>query len=331
MNKKGDIQIFSTWNGKTEIQVKLENETVWLNSYQMSDIFWIDRSTIEKHIKNIYISWELKEEWTCAKNAQVQIEWKRKVTRIKNFYNLDLILSVWYRVNSKEATQFRIWSSNILKEYLIKGYSINGTRLQETWLEELNNSINLIHNALNSWDLSKDEALGLLDIITNYTNSWVLLQKYDENNLSEEWNTEVLNYKLEAQEAYSAILQLKNDLVNKWEATDLFAKKKADNTIEWIFWNIYQTFDWVDLYQSIEEKAAHLLYFIIKDHPFADGNKRSWAFTFILFLSKNNILLDDSWNKKINDRALVAITLLIASSDPKDKELMIKLVINLIN
>jgi len=214
---------------------------------------------------------------------------------------------------------------------LIQGYSINETRIKETWLKELNNSINLIHNALHSWDLSKDEALWLLDIITNYTNSWVLLQKYDENNLENKWNTEKLNYKLEAEEAFNSIIELKNDLLIKWEATDLFAKKKSENTFEWIFWNIYQTFDSIDLYPSIEVKAAHLLYFIIKDLPFADGNKRSWAFTFILFLSKNNILLDGSWNKKINDRALVAITLLIASSDPKEKELMIKLVVNLIN
>jgi hypothetical protein len=172
---------------------------------------------------------------------------------------------VWYRVNSKEATQFRIWSSNILKEYLIKGYSINENRLNETGLTELNNSISLIKNALWSWDLSKDEALGLLDIITNYTNSWVLLKKYDENDLSDKWNTQKLNYKLEAREAYNAILQLKDDLLKKWEATDLFAKVKWDDHLEWIFWNIYQTFDKLDLYESIEEKAAHLLYFMIKD------------------------------------------------------------------
>ncbi len=331
MDKKGDIQIFNSNNKWTEIKVKLENNTVWLSLNQLTELFWRDKSVISRHIKNIYKDWELNEEQTVAKNATVQKEGNKTVSREITFYNLDLILSVWYRVNSKEATQFRIWSSNILKEYLIKGYSINENRLNETGLTELNNSISLIKNALWSWDLSKDEALGLLDIITNYTNSWVLLQKYDENDLSDKWNTQKLNYKLEAREAYNAILQLKDDLLKKWEATELFAKVKWDNHLEWIFWNIYQTFDKLDLYESIEEKAAHLLYFMIKDHPFADGNKRSWAFIFILFLSKNNILLDTSWNKKINDRALVAITLLIASSDPKDKELMIKLVVNLIN
>lgn len=328
MVNKGEIQIFSSNNNWTEIQVKLENNTVWLNLNQLVKLFGRDKSVISRHIKNIFKDWELREEWVVAKNATTAEDWK--IYQV-SYYNLDLILSVWYRVNSKEATQFRIWSTNILKDYLIQWYSINETRLKETWLDELNNSINLIQNALHSWDLSKDEALGLLDIITNYTNSWVLLQKYDENNLSEDGKTEILNYKLESQEAYRSILELKKDLFNKSEATELFAKKKMDNTFEWIFWSIYQTFDWIDLYQSIEEKAAHLLYFIIKDHPFVDGNKRSWAFTFILFLSKNNILLDNSWNKKINDRALVAITLLIAWSNPKDKELMIKLVINLIN
>lgn len=328
MVNKGEIQIFSSNNNWAEIQVKLENNTVWLNLNQLVKLFGRDKSVISRHIKNIFKDWELREEWVVAKNATTAEDWK--IYQV-SYYNLDLILSVWYRVNSKEATQFRIWSTNILKDYLIQWYSINETRLKETWLDELNNSINLIQNALHSWDLSKDEALGLLDIITNYTNSWVLLQKYDENNLSEDGKTEILNYKLESQEAYRSILELKKDLFNKSEATELFAKKKTDNTFEWIFWSIYQTFDWIDLYQSIEEKAAHLLYFIIKDHPFVDGNKRSWAFTFILFLSKNNILLDDSWNKKINDRALVAITLLIAWSNPKDKELMIKLVINLIN
>ena len=328
MENKGEIQIFSSNNNWTEIQVKLENNTVWLNLSQLTELFWRDKSVISRHIKNIFKDWELSEEAVVAKNATTAEDGK---TYQVSYYNLDLILSVWYRVNSKEATQFRIWSSNILKDYLIQWYSINETRLKETWLKELHNSINLIHNALNTWDLSKDEALWLLDIIKNYTNSWVLLQKYDENNLENKGNTEKLNYKLEAKEAFNSIIELKNDLLIKWEATDLFAKKKSEDTFEWIFWNIYQTFDGIDLYQSIEEKAAHLLYFIIKDHPFADGNKRSWAFTFILFLSKNNILLDNSWNKKINDRALVAITLLIASSDPKDKELMIKLVINLIN
>jgi prophage maintenance system killer protein len=296
-----------------------------LNQKDMTSLFWRDQTVISRHLRNVFKEGELEEKSNMQKMHVANSD------KPVSFYNLDVIISIGYRVKSKEWTNFRIWANKILKEYLIKGYSVNENRLKETWLTELNNSISLIKNALWSWNLSKDEALGLLDIITNYTNSWVLLQKYDENDLSDIWNTDKLNYKLEAKEAYSAILQLKNELINKWEATELFAKIKSDNHLEGIFWNIYQTFDWLDLYESIEVKAAHLLYFMIKDHPFTDGNKRSWAFIFILFLSKNNILIDTEWNKKINDRALVAITLLIASSDPKDKELMIKLVVNLIN
>ena len=242
-----------------------------------------------------------------------------------------MIISVWYRVNSKQATNFRIWATWILKEYLIKGYSINNNRLQEKWYKELEQTLNLFKNTLNTWNLSQDETLWLLDIITNYTNTWLLLQNYDENNLIQSWNTEKLDYKLEANEAFQSLMELKENLLNKKEATDLFAKPFEKDWLKGIFWNIYQTFWWVYLYNSVEEKAANLLYFIVKDHPFSDGNKRSWAFLFILFLAKNHILFDKNWDKKINDRALVAITLLIAESNPKDKNVMVKLLVNLIN
>lgn len=328
---RGEIQIFQTSEWKTEVQVIVENETIWINSKQIGEIFWKDRSTIERHIKNIYSTWELDEKWTCAKNAQVQNEWDRKVIRDKKLYNLDMILSVWYRVNSSKATKFRIWANNILKEYLIKGYSINQNRLQEKWLKELENTMSLIKKSLNSWDLSKDEALGLLDIITNYTNSWLLLQNYDEDKLDKHWKTKKLNYKLDSKEAYESIIELKQNLIHKKEASNLFASLRDREWLQSIFWNLYQTFWWNELYETTEEKAAHLLYFVIKDHPFFDGNKRSWAFLFILFLAKNNILFDTEWNKKINDRALVAITLLIAESNPKDKDIMVELLINLIN
>lgn len=248
-----------------------------------------------------------------------------------SFYNLDIIISVWYRVKSNEWTQFRIWANKILKDYLIKWYSINQKKLQEKWYKELENTLDLFKKTLKSWDLTHDEALWLIDIITNYTNTWLLLQNYDENNLKNVWKTKNLDYKLEAIEAIQSLTELKKNLINKKEATNLFANPIQKDWLKWIFWNIYQTFWWKDLYNSVEEKAANLLYFIVKDHPFSDWNKRSWAFLFILFLAKNHILFDTNWDKKINDRALVAITLLIAESNPKDKELMVKLLINLIN
>jgi len=328
---KGDIKIYKakTWN--TEIQVKLDNETVWLNQDQIAVIFWVNRPAITKHINNILKSWELSEKETSSILEHVQKEWKKQVKRKIKYYNLDMIISVWYRINSKQATDFRIWATSILKDYLVKWYSINQKRLQERWYKELEQTLDLFKKTLKSWNLSQDEALGLLDIITNYTNTWLLLQNYDEDKLKEVWNTKNLDYKLESKEAFDSLMELKQNLINKNEATNLFANPREKNILQWIFWNIYQTFWWIDLYNSVEEKAANLLYFIVKDHPFSDGNKRSWAFLFILFLAKNHILFDENWNKKINDRALVAITLLIAESNPKDKELMVKLLINLIN
>ncbi len=331
MLNKWEIKIYESKNWTVDVHVNFDDETVWLNSYQIASIFWKDRTTIQRHIKNIYSSWELDEESTCAKSAQVQNEWSRKIKRNINLYNLDLILAVWYRTNSKSASNFRKWASNIIKNYLIKWYSINQKRLQEKWYQELEKTLDLFKQTLNSWELSKNEALWLIDIITNYTNTWLLLQNYDEDNLIDEWKTKNLDYKLEAKEAFENLLELKENLKSKNEATDLFANPRENDWLKGIFWNIYQTFWWNDLYPSVELKAANLLYFIVKDHPFSDWNKRSAAFLFILFLAKNHILFDDKWNKKINDRALVAITLLIAESNPKDKEIMIKLLVNLIN
>jgi len=330
-NKK--IQIYRNKSGDTELRVNIENETVWLDSYQIAEIFWKDRTTIQRHIKNIYSTWELIEKETCAKNAHVQKEWSKNVKREKINYNLDMIISVWYKVNSKEATQFRIWATSVLKDHIVQWYSINEKRLKqrEKWLEELEWTLWIIKKAISSWNLSQDEALGLLDIISDYTNSWLLLQRYDEDELIEQGKTKKLDYKLEAEEAYKAILELKKNLMEKHEATDLFANLREFDGLQGIFGNIYQTFDKKELYLSTEEKAAHLLYFIVKDHPFSDGNKRSGAFLFILFLAQNRLLFDENKNKKIDERSLVAITLLIAESHPKDKELMTRLVVNLIN
>mgnify|MGYP003403578634 CR=1 FL=1 len=322
---KGEIQIYKASSWHTEIQVKLENETVWLSQADIQLLFWRDQSVISRHINNIFKEKELDKESTMQKMHIANSD------KPVFFYNLDVIISVWYRVKSLEWTQFRIWANNILKEYLIKWYAVNQKRLEEKWYKELENTLNLFKNTLKSWNLSQDEAIWLLDIITNYTNTWLLLQNYDENNLLDSWKTKNLDYKLESDEALQSLMELKWNLISKNEATDLFAKQRENEVLKWIFWNIYQTFWWLDLYNSVEEKAANLLYFIVKDHPFFDWNKRSWAFLFILFLAKNHILFDNNGNKKINDRALVAITLLIAESNPKDKEIMVKLLINLIN
>lgn len=248
------------------------------------------------------------------------------------FYNLDVIISVGYRVKSTEGTRFRIWANKILKDYLVQGYLLNEKRLaqKEKGYIELEQAMNLVRKAITTGDISSGEALGLLDIITGYTTSWLLLQKYDEKSLPEIGQGRRLLYKLEADEAYRAIIELKKNLMIKHEATELFAHLREVDGLKGIFGNIYQTYDGNELYPTLESKAAHLLYFIIKDHPFTDGNKRSAAFIFILFLAKNKILFDEKHKRKINDRALVAITLLIAESNPKDKEVMIQVVMNLI-
>lgn len=296
----------------------------------MSELFETSTDNIWLHLKNIFNEWELQENTTTEVFSVVQNEWNRRVKRNIKMYNFDAIISVGYRITSKKATEFRIWATNILKNYLTKGFVINKNRLQQKWLDELQKTLEIFQKTLSNQNLRGEEATGLLEIITKYTNSWLLLQKYDENSLVEKGNTNGINYKLEAKEAYESLLELKNDLKNKNQATEFFANPRENNVLEWIFGNIYQTFDSAELYTTIEEKAANLLYFIVKNHPFLDGNKRSGAFLFILFLAKNNILFDENNERKINDRALVAITLLIAESNPKDKEIMVKLVINLI-
>lgn len=325
---KGEIKIFQWKNWEIQFKWDYSHNTIWANLNQVAELFWKNKSTISRHIKNIFKTWELSQEQVVAFFATTASDGK---TYQMEYFNLDVIISVWYKVNSKQATQFRIWSNRIIKEYLVKWYSINKPRLEEKGLKELEQTMSIFKNTLWSLSLWQDEALGLLDIITKYTNSWILLQNYDEDNLSVEWNTKWVNYKLEAKEAFQSLSELKADLMNKKQATDLFAKNREEGTLWGIFWNIYQTYWWEDLYTSIEEKAANLLYFLVKDHPFYDGNKRSGAFLFILFLAKNKILFGEDWERKINDRALVAITLLIAESNPKDKENMVKLVLNLIN
>ncbi len=326
-----EVLLYQWDNGEIVLKKDSENITIWANQKQIADIFWVDSDTISYHFKNIFHDGELDKNATTEESSVVQKEWKRDIRRKIVFYNLDAIISVGYRINSKQATQFRIWATSILRDYITKGYALNQKRLQEKGYTELESAINLVKKAINSWDISKDEALWLLDIVTSYTNTWLLLQKYDEDDLVREGKTKELRYKLDAKEAAQALWELKKDLQAKQEATELFARLREDSWLQGIFWNIYQTYAGQELYPSIEQKAAHLLYFIIKDRPFVDGNKRSGAFLFILFLAKNNLLFDTQGQRKINDRALVAITLLIAESKPKDKEMMTTLVLNLIH
>ncbi len=336
MNQKTlPIQIYETPEGEVQLKIFFdpEKETIWMNLNQIAHLFDRDKSVISRHLKNIFKTGELDEKVVVAffaTTTQHGFASGKTQTKMVKYYNLDVILSVGYRVNSKRATRFRQRATKVLKQYLIKGYVINQQRLNQQRLQELENVISIIKKTISLDDLSKDELKWILEIITKYTQTWVALAKYDEWEIKGEGKTTQLQFKLETQNALQAIKKLKESLIKQWQAWEGFWQLRDKAWLENIFANIYQTFGWKEVYPTIEQKAANLLYMIIKNHPFVDGNKRIGAFLFILFLQKNNILHDDTGQIKINDRALTAITLLIAISDPQDKDKMVNLVIELI-
>ncbi len=324
-SRKNSIIIYKTAKGP-ELEVRLKEETVWLDAHQIAALFGIDRTGIVRHISNVYKTGELNRYSTCAKIAQVAKDGK---IRDMDIYNLDMILSVGYRVNSKQATQFRIWATNTLKDYLIKGYVINEKQLSSAKekLQELQSVISFLQEK-SKHELLAGQEQEILNLLANYSKTLTLLEQYDKDKLA------VLkkgrgNFVLKYEEAKKVIVALKNDLIVKKEAGDIFGQE-YEGKLQGIIGCIYQTFGGKELYSSLEEKAAHLLYFIIKDHPLVDGNKRTASFLFVYFLDKNNFLYRESGEKKINDNALVALALLIAISDPKDKETMIKIITNLL-
>ncbi len=323
MDTKNKIIIYTSPDNQTEVTIKIQDETVWLTLNQIAEFFGRDKSVISRHFRSIFSSGELSQEQTVAKNATVQIEGKKEVIRQIEYYNLDAIISVGYRVNSTRATQFRQWATARLKEYLVQGYSINQKRL-----DELQKTIQIISEK-SKGDLSLIEARRFLEIISTYTESFILLNQYDAGSLEIEGSPDI-TYIIEYSEAHTVIGELRSKLMEQWEASDLFGNEK-DQSFTGILSSIIATFDGAYLYPTIEEQAAHLLYFIIKDHPFSDGNKRIGAFLFVWFLEKNRHRFRRNGDVKINESGLVSLALLIAQSDPKEKEMMIRLVINLIN
>lgn len=325
------IEIYQDKDKQTQIEVRFEEDTVWLTQYQLAELFSTDRTSLSKHLRNIFKTKELDQKQTCAKFAQVQKEGGKTVKREILHYNLDAIISVGYRINSKRGTQFRQWATQRLKDHLVKGYTLNEKRLQQVLqnMQQLEQAVKLIQQSGNSGQLSEVEARGLLDIITNYTHSFILLNQFDSNSLPGEKLNENITYEIEYNEAIKAITELKKQLMKKKEASGLFGNER-DHGFESALNSVVQTFGGEYLYKSIEEQAAHLLYFVIKNHPFTDGNKRIGAFLFVWFLEKNRHRFKKSGEVKINDNALVALALLLAQSNPDDKEIMIRLVINLI-
>ncbi len=323
--QNSEIKIYQTSEGKTTIDVKLEKETVWLNLNQISVLFERDKSVISRHINNVFKEQELERHSVVANFATTAKDGK---TYKVDFFNLDVIISVGYRIKSKRGTQFRIWANQLLKDYLIKGYALNQEKLkkQSEQLNELQQTIKILGNALEYKELSNDESRGLIKIISDYSYALEILDQYDYRSLKIENISCKEIYHLNYEEAINKISLAKQIYGN----SDLFGHEK-DNSFRSSVSTIYQTFGGVDLYPSIEEKAANLLYFIIKNHSFSDGNKRIAAFLFLYFLEKNKLLFTQTGQKRIADNALVALTLMIAISKPEEKDTMIKVIVNLIN
>lgn len=318
------IVIYQTEDGKTQLDVKLENETVWLTQAQLVQLFDSSKANVSEHIKHIYEDGELAADSTVRKFRTVQTEGKRQVGRNVTYYNLDLIISLGYRVNTKRGIQFRQWATSVLKDYLIKGYAIN-QRIREENYRQMVQLVRSMARTVKLQDLSKEVRNALLDVVVDYTFALDRLDDYDYQRLSiPESSTEE---KFHA--TYEGAMKVLAELREKFGGSGLFANQK-DDSFKSSIGQIYQTFGGQDLYPTVEEKAAMLLYLVTKNHSFSDGNKRIAATLFLWFMNENGILYDDMHNKRIDDATLVALTLLIAESRPEEKDTMIKVVVNLI-
>jgi hypothetical protein len=327
MNNQNPIEIYQAQDGTTQVEVRFENDTVWLSQVQMAMLFGKDIRTINEHITNIFDDEELEKESTIRKFRIVRQEGKRQVNREIEHYDLDMIISVGYRVKSKQGISFRRWATARLKEYLTQGYTINQKRLQQN-AHELEQALALIQKTANSSELTLESGRGLVDIVSRYTHTFLWLQQYDEGLLTEPQIQQGGTLPTYA-EACSALAELKSQLMAKGEASELFGRER-DNGLSAILGNLDQSVFGEPAYPSIEAKAAHLLYFVVKNHPFSDGNKRSGAFLFVDFLHRNGRLFDHNGHPVINDTGLAALTLLVAESDPKQKETLIRLIMHML-
>lgn len=327
MNHQNPIEIYQAQDGTTQVEVRFENDTVWLSQAQMAMLFGKDIRTINEHITNIFDDEELEKESTIRKFRIVRQEGKRQVNREIEHYDLDMIISIGYRVKSKQGISFRRWATARLKEYLTQGYTINQKRLQQN-AHELEQALALIQKTANSSELTLESGRGLVDIVSRYTHTFLWLQQYDEGLLTEPQTQQGGTLPTYA-EACSALAELKSQLMAKGEASDLFGRER-DNGLSAILGNLDQSVFGEPAYPSIEAKAAHLLYFVVKNHPFSDGNKRSGAFLFVDFLHRNGRLLDHYGLPIINDTGLAALTLLVAESNPKQKETLIRLIMHML-
>lgn len=327
MNFSNYIEIYQSDDGQTQIELRLEKDTLWLSQTQMAELFERDSDTIGLHLRNIYKEGELEKVSTTEDSSVVRKEGKRQVRRNVQLYNLDAAISVGYRVNSKKGTQFRIWATQRLREFLVQGYTVNQQRFEQN-AAELEQALALIKKAAQSPELGTVEGHGLIEIISRYTQTFLWLQRYDEGMLDDPEGHP--GGVLPAPDvAMRDLGELKQQLMERGEATELFAHPRDDG-LQGIFGNLNQSIFGEPAYPTIESKAAHLLYFVVKNHPFSDGNKRSGAFLFVDFLHRNGRLLNVQGEAVINDTGLAAITLLVAESDPKQKETLIRLIMNML-
>ena len=316
----GEILLYQSEDGQASLDVHLKDETVWLSQARMAELFQRDQSVISRHVNNVFKEGELPRQGNMQK---MHIPLSDKPV---SFFSLDAIISVGYRVKSWRGTQFRIWASKVLKEYLVRGYSLNQHRLAEKGLGEARQVLALLTKTLEDHDLVKDEGRVVLDIVSRYAKTWQLLLQYDEENLPLPEVRHDTRSGLEIEEVRRAIMALKKDLLGRGEATEIFGQERGDG-LAGLIGAVHQTFGGQDLYPSVEEKAAHLFYFVIKDHPLVDGNKRVGSFVLLLFLDRNGLLAE----RGLDNKALVSMALLIAASDPGQKDLVIRLVINLLS
>ncbi|WP_432823767.1 RhuM family protein [Trichloromonas sp.] len=323
---QNDIFIYQADDGKTRLEVQLDHETVWLNQRQMAELFEKDTDTIGLHIRNLYKEGELVREATTEESSVVQDEGERQVRRKVQFYNLDVIISVGYRVKSKRGTQFRQWATRVLRDHLVKGYTLHEQRLREeaAKLHDLRQTVDLLARTLTTQELVTETGKDVLRVINDYAYALATLDRYDHGTLSIEETTGKTLRIIDYEEGIGLVKAMKG------EFDGLFGIEK-DQGFKSALGTIYQTFDGKELYPSVEEKAANLLYFVVKNHAFSDGNKRIAAALFIYFLAGNAILYRPDGTKRLADNAVVALTLLIAESRPEEKETIVKVIVNLIN
>lgn len=322
MEPTQDILIYQATDGQTQLEVHLQNETVWLTQAQMAELFGRERSVITKHLRVIFETGELAEESNVQK---MHIAFSDKPVA---YYNLDVIIAVGYRVNSKKGTQFRQWATQVLRQYLVQGYALNEMRLREDarQLTELKRLLRLQGELLDNQELTPAQTTALLRVLADYARALDVLDQYDHQRLRVTATSPNTSFEL----TYEAAMQAVDGLRQQFGGSVLFGREK-DESFQSSVRTIYQTFGGEELYPSVEEKAANLLYFVVKNHSFSDGNKRIAAFLFVWFMDKNHCLYKPDGTRRLADNALVALTLLIAESKPEDKDTMVTLVVNLIN